>query len=402
MTADAIPLAFALLLFVVAVLLAWRNLQSNRGDLRGARRMTAVIVVLYLVRWLGSGRHTPVLATELELLALGLSRALAIAVFVSILYLALEPYVRRRWPQSLVSWSRLLAGRVRDPMVARDVLIAELSLAGTVVVAALILVPSLAGRLVPLRRELLPLLGMRQVIGSVAGAPMLAIQSGMIFRLLLLLTQSIGRRRIGGLLFAAAAGVLMLSWWGAQTGGSFGTGALPIAFVGLFFFLLTRLGLLAAVVAMHGSALALLLPDVVSFSAWHSYCFAEGLTWIMVPIARRGWISAPQRGSSRADALPGVDCPDPIEQGTAGIANRPCRAPVPPPEAGSAGDGYPGRHVARSCHDGVVRCVGFMSDALRQFKKLPRAARPLITARSGALLSSWRGRCCGYEDREPA
>jgi hypothetical protein len=30
--------------------------------------------------------------------------------------------VRRRWPATLVSWSRLLAGRFRDPLVGRDVL----------------------------------------------------------------------------------------------------------------------------------------------------------------------------------------------------------------------------------------------------------------------------------------
>jgi hypothetical protein len=34
----------------------------------------------------------------------------------------LEPYVRRRWPATLVSWSRLLAGGFRDPLVGRDVL----------------------------------------------------------------------------------------------------------------------------------------------------------------------------------------------------------------------------------------------------------------------------------------
>ena len=40
------------------------------------------------------------------------------------LYLALEPFVRRRWPQSLISWTRLLAGDVRDPLVAGHILLA--------------------------------------------------------------------------------------------------------------------------------------------------------------------------------------------------------------------------------------------------------------------------------------
>src|SRR5262249_882888 len=38
-------------------------------------------------------------------------------------YMALEPAVRRRWPRILVSWSRLLDGDFRDPLVGRDILI---------------------------------------------------------------------------------------------------------------------------------------------------------------------------------------------------------------------------------------------------------------------------------------
>jgi hypothetical protein len=40
-----------------------------------------------------------------------------------VLYLALEPYVRRRWPTSLITWSRVLAGKFTDPLVGRDLLI---------------------------------------------------------------------------------------------------------------------------------------------------------------------------------------------------------------------------------------------------------------------------------------
>jgi hypothetical protein len=38
------------------------------------------------------------------------------------LYLALEPYVRRHWPQTIISWTRLMAGRLRDPLVGRDLI----------------------------------------------------------------------------------------------------------------------------------------------------------------------------------------------------------------------------------------------------------------------------------------
>jgi len=39
-----------------------------------------------------------------------------------VLYLALEPFARRRWPQMLVCWTRVLAGRFRDPQVGAHVL----------------------------------------------------------------------------------------------------------------------------------------------------------------------------------------------------------------------------------------------------------------------------------------
>jgi hypothetical protein len=40
-----------------------------------------------------------------------------------LLYVAIEPFIRRLRPSSLVSWSRLLAGRLSDPAVGRDVLV---------------------------------------------------------------------------------------------------------------------------------------------------------------------------------------------------------------------------------------------------------------------------------------
>ena len=42
------------------------------------------------------------------------------------IYVALEPFVRRFWPHSLLGWSRLLSGRVRDARVGRETLIGVL------------------------------------------------------------------------------------------------------------------------------------------------------------------------------------------------------------------------------------------------------------------------------------
>ena len=52
-----------------------------------------------------------------------MSLALLLAAAVWMLYMAIEPIARRRWPHSMIGWNRLLAGGVRDPLVGRDVLV---------------------------------------------------------------------------------------------------------------------------------------------------------------------------------------------------------------------------------------------------------------------------------------
>ena len=43
-----------------------------------------------------------------------------LGALVWVLYVAFEPYVRRRQPELLVSWTRLVGGRFADPLVGRD------------------------------------------------------------------------------------------------------------------------------------------------------------------------------------------------------------------------------------------------------------------------------------------
>jgi serine/threonine-protein kinase len=57
-----------------------------------------------------------------DLFVLAVSSGLFLSGLTWILYLALEPWVRRRWPQTMISWSRLLSGQFRDPLVGRDIL----------------------------------------------------------------------------------------------------------------------------------------------------------------------------------------------------------------------------------------------------------------------------------------
>jgi len=55
-------------------------------------------------------------------LTFAVSTGLFVSGFIWVLYLALEPYVRRNWPQMIISWTRFISGRLRDPLVGRDLL----------------------------------------------------------------------------------------------------------------------------------------------------------------------------------------------------------------------------------------------------------------------------------------
>ena len=117
-----------LLLFSVligGVLVARRNLRLGRVDGRGAFRLGSFIFVVFLTMWALRAHHIASL-DEIDLFIIALSWGLLGAASVALLYLALEPYVRRKEPQTLISWSRLLAGKFRDPLVGRDLLVGSL------------------------------------------------------------------------------------------------------------------------------------------------------------------------------------------------------------------------------------------------------------------------------------
>jgi serine/threonine-protein kinase len=107
---------------LIAVLwLARRNHRQGRGDQQGSLRLAKIIFRLMILLWLFSSHLPPGLEVLMSML-LAVATALFLAALTFVIYLALEPYVRRYWPQAMISWSRLLAGRWRDALVGRDVL----------------------------------------------------------------------------------------------------------------------------------------------------------------------------------------------------------------------------------------------------------------------------------------
>ncbi len=116
---------FVLLIFGGGIWLAYRNYSRGKGDRKGAWRLAGCVFILELILFLLEA-HLHFSSDTLFLLLLSVSTALFVSAFMWMLYLALEPYVRSKWPQTIVSWTRLLSGKLRDPLVGRDVLLGTL------------------------------------------------------------------------------------------------------------------------------------------------------------------------------------------------------------------------------------------------------------------------------------
>ena len=168
----AIALAILVTLLTTGGVLARRNMLLGRGDRRGAFRIAAYVFTVFMAMWALRSDHVADLGGEATLVIRGAGMALFFAAMLWLFYMALEPYVRRLRPQTLISWTRLLSGDMSHPIVGRDVLIgATWGAACTVLMALAIRLPASMGLapLDPLPAELDPLLGPGHLLGLLIG-----------------------------------------------------------------------------------------------------------------------------------------------------------------------------------------------------------------------------------------
>jgi serine/threonine-protein kinase len=126
---DRLRTAFTMFYFVMcgiglfcAVFFARRNLRLGRGDRKGATRIAFATFLIGSAEGAAMVQMVPVFDV-IGFLFNWLSGALMFTAVVWLLYIALEPAIRARWPHTLITWSRLTAGEWRHPAVASHVLV---------------------------------------------------------------------------------------------------------------------------------------------------------------------------------------------------------------------------------------------------------------------------------------
>ena len=265
-------------LVVVAVLLAIKNLRGGYSDRKGGGRLAIYIFVVLMISWVFRAHHYAA-NDEFGLFMTGVEFALFPTVVLWLCYVALEPYVRRWWPHRIVSWSRLLAGDFRDPLVGRDILIgAVFGVAIAVLGFVKGLMPVWLGRpRIPVLVNLDTLLGLRESIGEFFFTTVSYILLiGLSYMFVLVVLYMILRRK--DWLVSLVAWLLVTILFGLGGRSLLGNLLFSAILSTLVLLVATRFGLLALVASQFFLLLLTTFPMTTDFSVWYasSTIFALG------------------------------------------------------------------------------------------------------------------------------
>jgi hypothetical protein len=260
------------------MLIARRNLQLGRVDGRGASRLGSFVFAVYLAMWALRAHHVASL-DEIDVFIIALCWGLLALTLVTRLYLALEPYVRRKEPQALISWSRLMAGKLRDPLVGRDLLV------GTLYGVALVLFEVSDNFILPWLGKLPPvpnigqtesLLGVRAAVGILLAYISVWVPYALGIFFVLFLLRAVLRRDW----LAAIAVVILFSL--SNFGNEYPVASFIFSAVIWLSILLVlkRFGLLVLVVGLVVQNMLILFPVTTHLSRWYATSALAGLAVI--------------------------------------------------------------------------------------------------------------------------
>lgn len=261
---------------IFCALLALKNLRLGKGDRKGAFQVALFLLILKLIGWIFSVHHVPVFVGEAKLLLTGIESALFWSCFVGLMYLALEPILRRRWPHRIISWSRLLSGDFKDPLVGRDILIG--AMLGGIGLLLRVLILNFAGWIgMPPDIPYYPdpkSIGITHLGYGLVMQFSTALYGAFLITFLLLFLTLLFRRQWLGI----ASGWVILSTLAifSESVGLFSsvTWIFEVLLVTLFVvWVVPRLGVLTTVSAIVFHHLIIFFPTTLNFTAWYAADF---------------------------------------------------------------------------------------------------------------------------------
>ncbi|MFY9676491.1 MAG: serine/threonine-protein kinase [Terriglobales bacterium] len=285
---QAVSLTLFFLVLVGAAFLARYQYKRGKSDRQGAIRLATFVFAMQIAIWLCFG-HMVLDSGIVGFFVLAVSGAMFMASLSWILYLALEPFVRKLWPQTIISWTRLMSGRVRDPLVGRDVLFGViLGLTWVVIIEIRFLIGITRLNSAPQLLTTDYLLGLRSTLGAAIVQVPGGIQGTLFFFVILVVLRYLLRNR-----WAAAAGFVVIFTtlnalgsahpWLAATSGAL--------VYGIAAFALVRFGLIALTVAVFVADTLLNVPVTFDFSRWYTP-YALAVPLLVLALAFWGFYTA--------------------------------------------------------------------------------------------------------------
>ena len=252
------PSALPPMVFIVSagLAIALRNLRLGRSDLVGAVRLAVFALICGVVGFANVAHRPAVPSQAANIVAISF---FPIAVVAWILYMAIEPYVRRHWPQALIGWSRVLAGRFRDPVVCGHTLVGMA--VGLVVSHIIVADLSLAG--IPVVTDF------RSLYASPIGAWAASVGQNPLFALALFFVFVLLRILLRRTWLAAAAIFIIVASLFLFQRGDLGPASAMVRFA-LELTVAMQWGLLALTVNMATRASILGTPITSDFSVWYA------------------------------------------------------------------------------------------------------------------------------------
>lgn len=260
---------------VGAGVLARRQYRQGKGDRVGAGRLAGFVFLAQIAIWLCSSHFVPSFDFE-QIFAIAVSTGLFTAFLVWVLYMSLEPYVRKLWPQTIISWTRLMSGRIRDPLVGRDVMFGlMLGLTWCLIYEVRLIVGATHFGMFPQLFSTEYLMGGRSTLGALLTQIPGAIQGTLVFFIILIALRSLLRNR-----WAGAAGFVVIFTFLRVLGSSHPLleAANAALIYGIAAFALVRFGLITLAVAVFVANTMLNIPITFDFSRWYAS------SAIMVPL----------------------------------------------------------------------------------------------------------------------
>jgi serine/threonine-protein kinase len=291
-------MCMAVAVLVIGVVLARNNLRQNRGDRRAAARLAVSITALLLGLW-GSSVHLVLASGLLATFLLAVCTSVFYGALLWTVYIALEPFVRRHWPQVLVSSTNVLSGHVADPVVGRGVLLGVGYGVGFALILRCLRLWLFEDGFTPDPPEAELLLGLRQAAGVVFEEAVYAVRNVLFYFFVLFVLRVLLRNQWAAAIAFTVFWTIFVAlgsqpaWEGAVVGFLlFGStafvvlrwGLLSLA-VGLFVVEL----LLDPPVTLDASAwyfgnMLLLLAIVVGLTVWSFYTSLGGRVWSAQPL----------------------------------------------------------------------------------------------------------------------